>query len=252
MAQQDGIIKLKGKVGDLSFFKNKEGYQARSSAGIDGDRVKNDPSYQRTRENNTEFAEVAAASKKIRDVLRSIILFTHDAKMATRLNSRVFKMMKADTVSLRGERKVQAPSFGILSGFNFNEAAPLANTLLVTPTGSIDRATGRVEVNIPALLPESHLAKPKGATHYGLTLGAALLSLDEAVETSLLEMSTSGYLSLKTVSGAAMLSAMLPAAAVSPIILLLGIGFYQEVNGGFYPMNNGGYNALAAFLVDLP
>lgn len=251
MAQQNSIIKLKGKVGDLSFYKTKDGYQARTSAGIDGERIKNDPGYQRTRENNTEFAEVAATSKKIRDVLRSIILLTHDPKMAIRLNSRVFSMMRADTESLRGERKVKAASFGILRNFNFNEAAPLANTLFVVPTADMDRATGQVNLNIPEVLPESHLARPKGASHYRITLGAAIISLNEEVEASVTQLTSTDYTELKTLTAATMLSTVLPANAVSPIVVVVSVGFYQEVNGGYYPMNNGGYNALSTLAIDI-
>ncbi|RYE52955.1 MAG: hypothetical protein EOP48_15390, partial [Sphingobacteriales bacterium] len=173
MAQQDSIIKLNGKVGDLSFYKTKNGYQARTKGGVSGDRIKNDPNYQRTRENNAEFAEVAAGSKKIRDVLRNMILLTHDPKMANRLSSQVFRMMKADTLSIRGERKIKPESFSILKNFNFNETAPLSNTLFVTAQPTVDRATGLVELNIPAILPEIHLAKPKGATHFRISSGAA-------------------------------------------------------------------------------
>ena len=35
MARQKGIIKLKGKIGDLSFYKTKDGYLAREKGGID-------------------------------------------------------------------------------------------------------------------------------------------------------------------------------------------------------------------------
>ena len=59
MATQESFIKLQGKVGDLSFFKTKNGYQARVKGGVSADRIKSDPAYQRTRENNVEFATVS-------------------------------------------------------------------------------------------------------------------------------------------------------------------------------------------------
>ena len=251
MAQQESIIKLKGKIGDLSFFKTKDGYQTRAKGGVDGDRIKNDPSYQRTRENNAEFAEAAQASKKIRDVLREMILLTRDAKMATRLTSRVFKMIKADTVSLRGERKVKAESFSILRDFNFNEAAPLNNTLFVNMMANIDRASGLMELTIPSITPEVHLAKPKGATHFQISAGAALVSLDETLEESQLQMTATSQATVKTASPATVLSVNLPPATISPIIFVVSVSFYQEVNSAFYPMNNGAYNALCIVAIDI-
>ncbi len=39
MAQQESLIKLKGKIGDLTFYKTWNGYQARETKGIDGVRI---------------------------------------------------------------------------------------------------------------------------------------------------------------------------------------------------------------------
>ena len=36
MARQKGIIKLTGKVGDLSFYKSKDGFLAREKGGVEG------------------------------------------------------------------------------------------------------------------------------------------------------------------------------------------------------------------------
>lgn len=252
MAKQDSFIKLNGKVGDLSFFKTKDGYQARTKGGVSADRIKNDPGYRRTRENNAEFAEVSTASKKIRDVLRSMILLTHDPKMSTRLTSRVFKMVKADTASLRGERKVLPENFGLLKDFNFNEAAPLNNTLFVTAVPTIDRVTGVVELNIPEINPEIHLAKPKGATHFRLTAGAALVSLDDEVEESVMLIESSNYQAINEPLIASVLTSTLPPNVLGAIMLVFGISFYQEVNTLFYTMNNGSFNALGTVAVDAP
>lgn len=252
MAKQDSFIKLNGKVGDLSFFKSKDGYQVRTKGGVSADRIKNDPGFQRTRENNAEFAEVSGASKKIRDVLRSMILLTHDPKMSTRLTSRVFKMIKADTVSLRGERKVLIASFQLLKDFNFNEAAPLNNTLFVTTEVSIDRVTGLVELNVPEIMPDVHLAKPKGATHFRLTAGAALINMDDSIEQSVMLMASSPYQPITSALAAQMLSNTLPANAQGAIMLVFGISFYQEVNTVYYTLNNGAFNALGTVAVDTP
>lgn len=250
MAKQESFIKLKGKVGDLSFFKTKNGYQARVKGGVSADRIKNDPAYQRTRENNAEFAAVSSSAKNIRDVLRSMILVTHDPKMATRLSSRLFRMMKADTDSLRGERTVKASSFGILRDFDFNESAPLNNTLFVKAVPSIDRSTGIIELNLPEINPEVHLSKPKTATHFRFTAGAALISANPEVESSSLVVALSGYESVKGTIAPSVLTNTLPANAISPMLLVFGISFYQEVNGVYYSLNNGAYNTLCIVAVD--
>jgi len=55
MARQKGIIKLEGTIGDISFYKSKDGHLARTKGGMEADRIKNDPTFQRTRENGNEF-----------------------------------------------------------------------------------------------------------------------------------------------------------------------------------------------------
>jgi hypothetical protein len=43
MARQDGVIKLTGQMGGISFYKSKDGHLVRMKGGIDSDRIKNDP-----------------------------------------------------------------------------------------------------------------------------------------------------------------------------------------------------------------
>ncbi len=251
MAKQESFIKLKGKVGDLSFFKTKNGYQAREKGGVSADRIKNDPSYQRTRENNAEFKTVATTAKAIRDILRSMILQTRDPKMAVRLNSRLFRMIKSDSLSLRGERVVNAESFVVLKDFNFNEAAPLNNTLFVNTAQVVDRSSGVIELSMPELNAEVQLAKPKGATHCRFTAGAALISLDKQVEESAFSMATSDYETIAGTIAPITLSNSLPPGSVSPILVVYGVSFFQLVNGVYYSLNNGAFNALGIVAIDI-
>jgi hypothetical protein len=44
----------------------------------------------------------------------------------------------------------------------------------------------------------------------------------------------------------------LTAQSTLPIFLLFGIEFYQEVNGIYYPLKSGSYNALTLVAVNLP
>ena len=65
MARQKGVIKLEGRIGDLSFYKSGGDYLARAKGGVDGDRIKNDPAFARTRENGEEFGRAGKASKLV-------------------------------------------------------------------------------------------------------------------------------------------------------------------------------------------
>ena len=43
MARQKGIIKLRGTIGDITFYKTQDGHLAREKGGVDASRIKNDP-----------------------------------------------------------------------------------------------------------------------------------------------------------------------------------------------------------------
>lgn len=45
MARQKGIIKLDGTIGDITFYKSKDGYLAREKGGVPADRIANDPAF---------------------------------------------------------------------------------------------------------------------------------------------------------------------------------------------------------------
>ena len=65
MARQKGLIKLKGTMGDITFYRTKDGYIAREKGGITAERLRNDPAFQRTRENMAEFCRAGNAGKTV-------------------------------------------------------------------------------------------------------------------------------------------------------------------------------------------
>jgi len=85
MAKQTGLIKLKGKIGDLSFYKTKDGHLAREKGGVDAERIARDPAFIRTRENGAEFGSSASAGKLMRDALRPLIMRAADGRVTSRL-----------------------------------------------------------------------------------------------------------------------------------------------------------------------
>ena len=73
MARQKGIIKLDGTIGDITFYKSKDGYLAREKGGIPADRIANDPAFQRTRENGAEFGRAGKAGRRRRLTLLVVL-----------------------------------------------------------------------------------------------------------------------------------------------------------------------------------
>jgi len=66
MSKQMGLIKLKGNIGGISFYKSGGEDLARVANGPSKERIANDATFQRTRENKTEFGGAATAAKALR------------------------------------------------------------------------------------------------------------------------------------------------------------------------------------------
>src|ERR1051325_1355806 len=104
MAKQTGIIKLKGTIDGVSFYKTIDGHVARAKGGVDAARIKNDPKFARTRENNAEFSEAAKSGKLLRRALRTLLKVASDARMTGRLTKTMADIKNLDITNVRGAR----------------------------------------------------------------------------------------------------------------------------------------------------
>jgi hypothetical protein len=249
MAQQKGIIPLRGTIGNITFYKSGDGYLAREKGGVDANRIATDPAFQRTRENGAEFGRAGKAGKALRNALRSLLQNTADSRMIARLTREMVKVIQEDTVNTRGMRNVIDGEAELLQGFEFNANAKLGTTLYAPYTLTVDRVAGQLNVNIPSFIPANMVAAPSGATHFKII--SAGTAIDFENETYQVNTSTTGNLPWNTDATAVIeLENAIPANSTHPLFLVLGIEFYQEVNGNMYPLKNGAFNALAIVKVD--
>ncbi|MBS3993109.1 MAG: hypothetical protein KGZ87_05285 [Bacteroidetes bacterium] len=244
MAKQKGIILLKGTIGGITFYKTQDGHLAREKGGVDAQRIKNDPAFQRTRENGAEFGRAGQAGKVLRTAFRALALNAADSRMASRLTQRMMQVIKADSVSDRGQRNVLDGETELLSGFEFNIQGKLGNTLYAPFSPSIDRAAGTIGVEFAAFNPLTMLAAPEGTTHFKIVSGGAEVDFEAGtyvIETSATELLPWSAAPTEVISQ----SNAVTAESTKPLFLVVGVEFYQQVNGGMYPLKNGAYNALA-------
>lgn len=245
MAKQKGIIKLEGSIGDISFYKGRDGnFMARTKTGISGDRIKNDPAFVRTRENGQEFGKAGKAGKLVRSAFREIIKNNKDSRMSNRLTQSLLKIIQADTVNVRGERIIQADNISLFKGFEFNNAAPLSTVLILPFTIEIDRTSGSVTANLPAFVPTTSILAPEGSTHAQLVLGCSEVDFD--LEKYVTASTQSTAIPLNSVQQAQLtLDCDFTESSSMNLLVVFGIEFLQEVNGQQYPLRNGAYNALS-------
>ena len=244
MARQKGIIKLKGTIGDITFYKTKDGHLAREKGGIEASRIASDPAFQRTRENGSEFGRAGKAGKILRTSLRALLLNSADGRMVSRLTQAMVKVIQADVTSLRGLRNVIDGEAELLTGFEFNIRGKLGTSLFAPFVGTIDRVSGEISVDLAEFIPANMIAAPSGTTHYKIISAGA--EIDFEAETFVEAHSETAILPWDAVATVAInqVNAVTP-NSTKPLFLALGVEFYQEVNGQMYALKNGSYNPLA-------
>ena len=249
MARQTGIIPIKGTIGNITFFKSKDGDMVRRKGGINASTVANSPAFQRTRENMAEFSRAGKATKVLRDALNSQIQQCSDSRLTSRLLKAMMEVLKMDAVSTRGQRNVIDGEITVLLKFDFNADAPLSSILTADYTAAIDRVTGKLTIGIPPFNPMKKLNAPAGATHFKIISAGTEINFETAVYTT--DSKESDFLPWNTANTALInLENSVTPNSTHPLLLVLGVEFSQEINGLQYPLKDKSTNALAVVMVD--
>lgn len=249
MAKQKGILKLRGTIGDLTFYKSREGYMVREKGGIDPERIANDPAFQRTRENGEEFGRAGKAGKLFRHAFQGLLIRCFDRRLVSRLHRSMVKIIKTDTVNIRGERRVKEGNTNLLVGFNFNERSIFQSRFKGSFATGIDRENGELSISVSSLIPRNLVIAPRGTTHYRIFSGGGEIDFETenfnvaTAESDILPWDNAPTADINQIHS-------VPAASAHPLFLVLGIEFFQEINGEFYPLNNGSFNSLFVVAAD--
>lgn len=248
MGKSNGIIKIEGTLENLTFYKTQDGNLVRTKGGVSKKRIMKDPAFARTRENLNEFSASAQSGKLLRMSLNDLMQQAKDNRVTSRVTQVMSQILKFDTLSVRGQRKVSeglnAPeSKALLEGFNFNINAILGSVLKAAY--GIDPATG--EVSIPDLTPANDLVAPNGATH--VSLRSAMVQVDFASGSYSSSNSPVENLPIDQVSSTLSLVPTNVPSGTGTVLILLLLEFFQEVNTVQYPLRNGAFNSLGIVAV---
>ncbi|HLW32162.1 MAG: hypothetical protein WBA61_08805 [Aequorivita sp.] len=250
MAKQAGIIKLKGTIDDISFYKSADGHLARAKGGVDKNKILHSASFARTRENMSEFGRAGQGGKLLREAVRPLMQFSKDRLLTSRLTTKLLAIVKSDPVNARGMRDLQEGNFNLLKGFDFNINAKLGTTFHGKFLPDFDRVTGEATIDLAAFKATERIVSPLGATHYNLAMGVAELDfVEEAFVYDEMKMGILPYDNSDVL--ATTLTASVSPGSPFHTVLVFGIEFYQEVNGEMYSLRDGAFNALRIVHVDV-
>lgn len=243
MAKANGILKIEGTVEDLTFYKKDGKNFVRRKGGVSKERIETDPSYVRTRENNSEFSISAGAGKMLRLALGSLVFKAKDSKLSSRMLKTMSVIKNYDGTSARGKRQVyeglDTPEGKLaLVGFDFNINAPLNSVLFA----AYDLNTANGVMKIIGFIPLEQIRYPQGATHVSFQNG--VLGIDFETEVSELALSTIENLPIDLTPTTITLTPSSIPTTTGVTLFLLSISFYQEVNGVQYSLKNEEYNVL--------
>lgn len=218
---------------------------------VSADRVKNDPVFERTRENMAEFTRAGKAAKLMRTIFREVMVNAKDRITQARLVKVFSRIITTDPLNARGERTVNKGDLRQLQGFNFNGRAGIKDSFFVRCPVSLNRAVGQVGINIPAFVPRNMVEGIGGTTHFRIVAAAATINFDtEAYEFSM--QSTPDLPWDHDLTDPATLTMALPGNSPDVIVTALGIEYYQRVNSRSYALKTGELNATTVVLVDVP
>lgn len=243
MARQTGLLKIKGTLDNVTFYKSKDGHIAKMKTSVDAARIANDPAFARTRENGKEFGNSASAGKLLRDSLRNITVNVSGSNNVSRITQIMSQIKNQDTTSIRGQRNVgvgiaNATAKALLKGFDFNPSAILGSMLYKPYV--LAPATG--VITIAGFVPASDLTWPPSATHVSITGGYGNINfLTNAVDFKLTNVVN---LAVGAASSNVSLTPTAVPAGTGTKVFLLKLEYFQLVNGIQYPLKNGAFNAL--------
>ena len=220
----------------------------KKKAKVSRRRVLTDPVFERTRQNNAEFARACTATRLLRLAFALSLPNKADRYVSGRLTKTMFNILQSDQVNSRGERRVTQGVLSILEGFNFNRDTSLQNVLRAPYSVTFNPEVMQATIRFPALSAKAMIETTSGANAFKLTAQATSLHFEKEtipvhpVQSDLLFISQQPHKTLLL---------QLPVEDHQPdhaVIVALGIEFFLEMRGAIQPVDKK-YNALAVVKV---
>lgn len=256
MSKQVGLFRMDGKIGGVSFYRSGGVDLARVANGPSKEKIASDPTFRRTRENNTEFGGCASVVKALRLAIGESKITKADAQIVGRL-MKIFKEINLVGPGARGQRSIDLVDHAVLlQNFEFNSRTSFSSVFTapygITTTSARDEAT----VTVASFLPASFVNYPDGATHFRLfTVLCTLSNYEYDIDTGKYKASdpTIDMLNVEVDSAVTDLSTTTPVTfSLNPVlpgpptmttnvaaVLLIGCEFFQRINSVDYLLAQG-------------
>ena len=181
----------------------------------------------------------------MRQLLLEVLNECADKKFFGRLVSRMSMVLKSDGLGKREERTVTAQGLMLLTGLECNQAFKFNEQVLLTINISYDIKTGLGALEMPSFIPMQRFRRLGSSTHVQLIFtvvefGAVMLGKRETI------IGRSVYFQLgssRIIERSDILIDRIPHDG-NALIVLIGICYFEEIAGTYFPVEKGHYNAM--------
>jgi hypothetical protein len=236
MAQQSGIIPLVGTLHGINFYYlNGKPIARKAGGGFTRKAIKSKASMIRVRENANEFGHCSAVNKAFRSALNPFYkgyTFTH---FHSRLMGLFTRIKALDTTHKRGERTVaigmgQEHGLQLLEQFSYTPACDVRHVLpFAFAVSSTNFALTLTDFNI------AQVGFVEGETHIALTYD--VLDFDFDSLNNALHLAPPLVLDRSYADSTLTLEPATLPSGIGTALCVLGVRFYQEVDGTLYVLN---------------
>jgi hypothetical protein len=239
MARQTGILKFKGALGGLSFYRHRHyGMLVRKSNPVSAERIRTDPAFARTRENSSEFGRASKAAKLLRHGLLGFLNDIGTEFLDNRLMKYMLSIKDQDRINARGQRSVSqalADNPALLGGLELHATQTLGRFMQQLPV--VDTPAGKITCVIG-----NRDKMPPKATHIVVT--AFRGSLDFVEGTRDIRVSESRTIALNNLNQQISLELPQPTGTSGIGIWGVKVLLMEEINGELYPLQLGAAQLL--------
>lgn len=176
MAKIIAPFEIIGTLDDINFYKSQDGNIARlkGNTGVTSKEFKNNPIFDRIRNQATEFGQCSKRSVHFRQLASRFNHLAKDGSFAGRVNKLLFEILEEDTTQPQGKRTLTEglkteEGKKALWGFESNKLRPLRKVLLIQETWNQENQT----LTISDFIAAEQLDWPQEATHVHLAIATA-------------------------------------------------------------------------------
>lgn len=246
MARINDRNQLSGSMGKYTFCATSTGQIVRSKSSLTANRFRHDKAFAGSRAHAAEFGRASSAARLLRQTLEPLHELLPAQMISGKMSAAFDKVIKSDTLHVKGERQLADGDLSLLKGFEWNPGYSLYDALHITPAVDNNIPEKIVSVTIPSFVPAKKITAPAGATHFRIISCTSVLMLLQNCA-AMDHRQTALLLLNNKATGVITLQHSIENAGGEVMILTTGIVFYkQSAAGVIQPMKEGALCLMAA------